>query len=57
MLDNASVLGVLLYGTVVKGESTDRSDWFLSRVKDERYDVRLFELMPLYLKIEVKLIF
>jgi len=72
LFDNRSVLGVLLYGSVVAGESTERSDidicvvtpaagdkvvafsrWILSNVKDERYDVRVFELMPLYLKMEV----
>jgi len=71
LFENRSVLGVLLYGSVVAGESTERSDidicvvapaagdtvafsrWILSNVKDERYDVRVFELMPLYLKMEV----
>jgi len=71
LFENRSVLGVLLYGSVVAGESTERSDidvcvvasaagdkvafsrWILSNVKDEQYDVRVFELMPLYLKMEV----
>ncbi|MCK4475153.1 MAG: nucleotidyltransferase domain-containing protein [Methanophagales archaeon] len=71
LFDNRSVLGVLLYGSVVEGESTERSDidvcivapaaddkvafsrWILANVRDERYDVRVFELMPLYLKMEV----
>ncbi|MGB2726943.1 MAG: nucleotidyltransferase domain-containing protein [Halobacteriota archaeon] len=29
------------------------SRWILSNIRDERYDVRVFELMPLYLKREV----
>ncbi|PXF57387.1 MAG: DNA polymerase subunit beta [Candidatus Methanogaster sp.] len=29
------------------------SRWILSNVRDARYDVRMFELMPLYLKAEV----
>ena len=29
------------------------SRWILSNVRDARYDVRVFELMPLYLKAEV----
>ena len=29
------------------------SRWILAKVRDERYDVRLFELMPLHLKMEV----
>lgn len=29
------------------------SRWILSNVRDEQYDVRLFELMPLYLRMEV----
>ncbi len=71
LFDNRSVLGVLLYGSVVAGESTERSDidicvvtpaagdkvaflrWILANVKDGRYDVRVFELLPLYLKMEV----
>ena len=71
LFDNKSVLGVLLYGSVVTGESNERSDidvcvvapsasdrvelsrWILANVRDERYDVRVFELMPLYLKMDV----
>ena len=71
LFDNKSVLGVLLYGSVVEGETTERSDidvcvvapaaddkvafsrWILANVRDERYDVRVFELMPLYLQMEV----
>jgi hypothetical protein len=65
------VLGLLLFGSVAKGESSDRSDidlcvvapvvrdhpaffrWLLAHLKDNRYDLRIFELMPLYLQIEV----
>jgi hypothetical protein len=71
LFDNSLVLGVLLYGSVVTGESNERSDidicvvapsasdrvelsrWILANVRDERYDVRVFELMPLYLRMEV----
>ncbi len=71
LFDNSLVLGVLLYGSVVTGESNERSDidicvvapsasdrvelsrWILSNVRAERYDVRVFELMPLYLKMDV----
>lgn len=65
------VLGMLIYGSVATGASTERSDidvcivapfvadrvrfsrMILANVKDVRYDVRVFELMPLYLKMEV----
>lgn len=65
------VLGLLLFGSVAKGESSDRSDidlcavapavrdhpaffrWLLAHLRDTRYDLRIFELMPLYLQIEV----
>ncbi len=65
------VLGILLYGSLVAGEDSERSDIdisivapaiddkigfsrrILSNVRDARYDVRVFELMPLYLKAEV----
>jgi len=71
LFDNNSVLGVLLYGSMAKGESNERSDidicvvapsasdkiefsrWIMSNVRDKRYDVRVFEFMPLYLKMEV----
>jgi len=71
LIDNVLVLGMLIYGSVAKGESNERSDIdicvvvplvddkirfsrsILANVKDERYDVRIFELMPLYLKMEV----
>jgi len=71
LFDNSLVLGVLVYGSVVTGESNERSDidicvvspsasdrvelsrWILSNVRAERYDVRVFELMPLYLKMDV----
>ncbi|MCW7080708.1 MAG: nucleotidyltransferase domain-containing protein [Candidatus Methanospirare jalkutatii] len=71
LIDNSSVLGILIYGSMAKGESDERSDidicivapsvedkirfsrTILANVRDERYDVRVFELMPLYLKIEV----
>jgi len=65
------VLGILLYGSLVAGDDSERSDIdisivaptiddkigfsrrILSNVRDTRYDVRVFELMPLYLKAEV----
>jgi len=65
------VLGILLYGSLVAGDDSERSDIdisivaptiddkigfsrrILSNVRDARYDVRVFELMPLYLKAEV----
>ncbi len=71
LIDNSSVLGILIYGSMAKGEGNERSDidicivapsvedkirflrTILANVRDERYDVRVFELMPLYLKIEV----
>ncbi|MEA2075146.1 MAG: nucleotidyltransferase domain-containing protein [Euryarchaeota archaeon] len=71
LFDNSLVLGVLLYGSVVTGESNERSDidicvvapsasdrvelsrGIMTNVRDERYDVRVFELMPLYLRMEV----
>ena len=64
-------MGILIYGSMAKGEGNERSDidicivspsvkdkigfsrTILANVRDERYDVRVFELMPLYLKIEV----
>jgi predicted nucleotidyltransferase len=71
LIDNVLVLGMLVYGSVAKGESDERSDidicvvaplvddkirfsrLILANVKDVRYDVRVFELMPIYLKMEV----
>jgi uncharacterized protein len=67
------VLGVLLYGSHVRGEASPRSDidlcvvapqvpdsdraalWreFISRLRDDRYDVRIFELLPLHMKMAV----
>lgn len=65
------VLGMLIYGSVATGASTERSDidvcvvaplvadkvrfsrTILANVKDVRYDVRLFELMPLYIQMDV----
>ncbi len=65
------VLGLLLFGSVAKGESSDRSDidlcvvapvvrdhpvffrWLLAHLRDTRYDLRIFELLPLYLQIEL----
>gem|GEM_PF-320137 len=65
------VLGLLLFGSVATGESSDRSDidlcvvapavrdhpaflrWLLAHLRDTRYDLRIFELLPLYLQIEV----
>jgi len=63
-------LGILLYGSTVRGEDTERSDIDICVVapdadQDElykeilrlssrdRYDIKVFERMPLFLKIEV----
>ncbi|MEA2053721.1 MAG: nucleotidyltransferase domain-containing protein [Candidatus Thermoplasmatota archaeon] len=63
------VMAVLLFGSFVKGEESTRSDVdiciiapyekdkinFLGEIMSKTwgYDVRLFELMPLYMKMEV----
>ncbi len=67
------LLGVLLYGSVVKGEETPRSDIDICLVapacKDKagllrevhrnldvfskKYDVRIFEELPLYIQIQI----
>lgn len=61
------VLGVLLYGSVVRGEASERSDVDIcvvapgkdplkllreidARVGHLNYDIKIFELMPLFLK-------
>ncbi len=60
-----SVLGILIYGSKATGEETERSDTDVCVVAPGKereiyretlslpYDVRIFELMPLYLQIEV----
>ncbi|MEA1992897.1 MAG: nucleotidyltransferase domain-containing protein [Euryarchaeota archaeon] len=60
------VLGILLYGSSVKNERTERSDIDLCVIAPHmnshtifketlplNYDVRIFEIMPLYLKMEL----
>jgi hypothetical protein len=65
------VLGVLLYGSWVTGESHEMSDidicivapyvayttafWrsVIAAIRDNSFDVRIFELMPLYMKMAV----
>jgi uncharacterized protein len=65
------VQGVLLYGSMARGDAGPRSDidlcivasqaadrialWreFISHLRDNRYDVRIFELLPLHIKIAV----
>jgi uncharacterized protein len=67
------IMGVLLYGSHVRGEASHRSDidlcivapevpdsdraalWreFISRLRDDRYDVRIFGLLPLHIKMAV----
>jgi predicted nucleotidyltransferase len=65
------VLGVMLYGSVGRGEGHERSDidicivapdaedpaslWreAMSQIRNESYDVRIFEALPLYMKMAV----
>ncbi len=65
------VLGIMLFGSWVRGEANERSDidlciiapevedkaslWreAISEPRDSRYDVRIFELLPLYMKMAV----
>lgn len=65
------VLGVLLYGSHVRGEACPGSDidlcivapqasdraalWrnFISHLHDDRYDVRIFETLPMHIKMAV----
>lgn len=60
------VLGVLVYGSIAKDEENERSDIDICIVAPNKdsskifketlplnYDIKIFELMPLYLKIEV----
>ena len=64
------VMGVLLYGSIVKGEADERSDIDVCvvapgedsvkllkeidrRVESSEFDIKIFELMPLFLKGEV----
>ena len=65
------VLGVLLYGSQVRGEAGPRSDidlcviapqvagrpalWrkFISILRDDRYDVHIFEILPMHIKMAV----
>lgn len=59
-------LAIVIYGSVVKGEKTERSDIDVCIVAPNKnsseifketlsldYDIKIFELMPLYLKMEV----
>ena len=65
-----NILALLLFGSHVKGEETERSDvdicivapncdrdelWheILRRVNTAKYDVKIFEELPLYLKVEI----
>lgn len=63
---NNRVLGILLYGSQIKGTTTPRSDIDICLIapnekssklfKDTlplKYDVKIFETMPLFLKIQV----
>lgn len=60
------VLGIVVYGSIAKGEENERSDIDVciiapnedsSKIFKEtlplNYDIKIFELMPLYLKMEV----
>ncbi|MBN1234900.1 MAG: nucleotidyltransferase domain-containing protein [Methanotrichaceae archaeon] len=65
------ILGVLLYGSQVRGEAGPRSDidlclvapqatdraalWrkFISLLRDDQYDVHIFEILPLHIKMSV----
>lgn len=60
------VLAIVIYGSRAKGEETERSDIDVCIVAPNRnsseifkktlsldYDIKIFELMPLYLKAEV----
>ncbi|WP_258084366.1 nucleotidyltransferase domain-containing protein [Thermococcus thermotolerans] len=61
-----SCMGILLYGSHAKGEATNRSDVDVCLVKPKpgvcrevlkklggKYDVKVFEELPLYVQIEV----
>jgi len=60
------VLGILVYGSIAKDEENERSDIDICIVAPNKdsskifketlplnYDIKIFELMPLYLKMEV----
>lgn len=59
------VLGVLIYGSKVVGEETEKSDTDVCIVAPHKereiyretlslpYDIKIFEFMPMYLKMEV----